>query len=362
MIITETPIADLTAHPRNSRTHSAEQIRALARAITHWKWTQPIVIDSDGVVLIGHGRLEAAKSLGLETVPTVRRDDLTDAEKRLLVISDNRLAELGSSWDKDVVDEELRFLALAEFDLSLTAFDLPEIGAPPEDAEPEEQPAVVQPGEHWLLGDGLLVCADGGDPSTIEALSSLTTAVLVTEVPKDVGAGLLAQLLTASKAKIAYLWQEGLRSHVAGHAADEAKLDVRAQIVVPTRARPRTKGFAPAHFLGLYCAKTGGPSWNGGRKQTTVWDSAEDLPLQHFTRPMRNHTGMGGAVLDPFAGESRGAVFLAATQTQRKALGFEPVPEACDEIIERWQAFTGKAATHGTNGQAYDTRKQAFAA
>ena len=107
MKITEVTIDLLIPHPQNSRTHSAEQIRALARSITEWGWTQPIIIDEGNVVLIGHGRLEAAKSLGLTTVPCVQRSDLTDPETRAMRISDNRLAEVGSTWNKSVLDEEL---------------------------------------------------------------------------------------------------------------------------------------------------------------------------------------------------------------------------------------------------------------
>jgi hypothetical protein len=359
MIITDTPIESLRPHPQNSRTHSAEQVRALARAITEWGWTQPLVIDEGGVVLIGHGRLEAAKTLGLTTVPTVQRSDLNDFEKRALIISDNRLGEVGSSWDKDVLDEELRFLALADFDVSLTAFDLPEFGPPPEEADPEESFPVVQAGDLWQLGPSVLACADGGDPATIEAMIPPACLLVVTEVPKALKAESLTAVLDTIPAKIAYLWATGLRSHVAANAAVAAKMDIRAQIVVPTAEPPRKAGFAPSHVLGLYCAKAGGPAWAGGRKQTTVWASRAETPLQSFVQPVRNHVPMGGWFVDPFAGESNGAALIAASQTQRRAACFDPDPETCDAMIERWEAVTGKSAVHVQSGQTYQTRKDA---
>lgn len=362
MNITEVPVEDLKPHPQNSRTHSAEQVRALARAITEWGWTQPIVIDEGGVVLVGHGRLEAAKSLGLKTVPCVRRSDLTDAEKRALIISDNRLAEVGSSWDKDILGEELRFLALKDFDVSLTAFDLPEF-APTLEPEPApEKTSVVQSGEIWKLGQSLLICADGGDPGVLQAMMPKDVVLCVSRIPDDVGAGLLAQLLGLTAAKIAYLWTTGLRSHVSGHAAQEAGFDIRAQIIVPTEAKPREKGFATGHKTGLYCAKAGGPPWAGGRKQTTVWAHEAEMPLQPFVRAIRNHVPTGGWLVDPFAGESRGDAFVAASQTHRNVAGFEPDPATCDDLIERWQRITGRAAVHGLTGQTFDTRMMAGAA
>jgi hypothetical protein len=360
--ITEVAIEALHPHPQNSRTHSQEQVRALARAIGEWGWTQPIVIDEGNTVLIGHGRLEAAKTLGLKTVPCVRMDSLSDAEKRALLISDNRLAEIGSTWDKDVLGEELRFLQLADFDVSLTAFDLPEFAPKDPPSPPPERPSIIQPGEIWKLGQSLLICADGGDPGVVEAMVPKDAVMVCTRVPDDVGAGLLAQLLAKTPAKITYLWTPGLRSHVAGHAAAEAGFDVRAQIVIPTEAKPRAKGFATGHRLGLYCAKAGGPPWAGGRKQTTVWTSEADHPVQAFVRPLRSHVPVGGWVVDLFAGESAGEAFLAGSQTHRKVVGFDPDPETCDAMIERWQRVTGKAAVHGLTGQTFDTRSMAGAA
>jgi hypothetical protein len=362
MNITEVAIEDLKPHPQNSRTHSAEQVRALARAIGEWNFTQPLVIDENNVVLIGHGRLEAAKSLGLKTVPCVRMDSLSDAEKRAMLISDNRLAEIGSTWDKNVLGEELRFLQLADFDVSLTAFDLPEFAPTPEPEPTPLRPSTVQPGEIWKLGGNLLICADGGDPSVLQAMAPKDAVLVVTRIPDNVGAGLLAQLLNLTPAKIAYLWSPGLRSHVGGHAAQEAGFDVRAQIIIPTEAKPREKGFATGHKTGLYCAKAGGPAWAGGRKQTTVWASEDEMPLQAFVRPMRNHVPTGGWAMDPFAGETLGNAFIAASQTQRNVAGFDPDPDTCDEMIERWQRVTGKAAVHGLTGQTFDTRSMAGAA
>lgn len=362
MKITEVAVEALIPHPQNSRTHSAEQVRALARAITEWGWTQPLVIDEGNVVLIGHGRLEAAKSLGLKTVPCVQRGDLSDADKRAMLISDNRLAEVGSSWDKDILAEELRFLAFADFDVSLTAFDLPEFAPKPEPEPAPPRLSTVQSGDIWKLGGSLLVCADGGDPGVLQAMTPKDAVLVVSRIPSDVGAGLLAQLLSLTPAKIAYLWTPGLRSHVCGHAAHEAGFDVRAQIIVPTEAKPREKGFATGHKAGLYCAKAGGPPWAGGRKQTTIWASEDEMPMQPFVRPLRNHVPTGGWAMDPFAGESLGDAFVAASQTSRNVAGFEPDPATCDEMIERWQRITGRAAVHGLTGQTFDTRSMAGAA
>ena len=150
-----------------------KQIRQIATSIRKFGFLSPILIDPENRILAGHGRLEAAKQLGMETVPTVCVEGLTEAQARAYLITDNRLAEL-ADWDVELLASELQYVTELdiEFDLTITGFDTPEIdvllsptpGAPTEEDPPPEPdfdtPAVSQPGDLWLLGRHRLLCGD----------------------------------------------------------------------------------------------------------------------------------------------------------------------------------------------------------
>ncbi len=122
------PIAELKPYGRNARTHSRKQIRQIAASIEEFGWTNPVLIGGEGGIIAGHGRVEAAKLLGLETVPTIRLQDMTEAQKRAYIIADNRLAEL-AGWDEEVLAIELQALGEIDldFDLEITGFETAEI-------------------------------------------------------------------------------------------------------------------------------------------------------------------------------------------------------------------------------------------
>lgn len=167
------PIASLAPRSRNPRTHTPKQIRQIGTSIREFGFTNPILIDRENIVVAGHGRIEAAKILGLTEVPTIRLEDLSPAQIRAYVIADNRLAEL-AGWDKDILVlefEELSALDL-DFDVDITGFSGAEIDAmiadaegtdPAADAIPgsaPDAPVVTRPGDLWILGRHRVLCAD----------------------------------------------------------------------------------------------------------------------------------------------------------------------------------------------------------
>ena len=119
-------VSELSASANNSRTHSEAQVSKLAAAIEEWGWTVPVVIDEDGIIIAGHGRLMAAESLGLSEVPCVVAKGWSDAKKRAYLITDNKIAEL-SSWDDESLRAEILKLQEMDFDIDLLGFDAPEI-------------------------------------------------------------------------------------------------------------------------------------------------------------------------------------------------------------------------------------------
>lgn len=175
--IVERPLATLKPYARNARRHGDSQIDLIARSICEVGFVNPVLIDRDNAIIAGHGRFEAARRLGLETVPTVLLEHLTDAQVRAYRIADNRIAEL-SDWDEnllrlEIVDlSELEFRGELDFDLSLTGFNTPELdiilegeAAGTEETEQvelpgEDTPAVTRPGDLWILGEHRLLCGN----------------------------------------------------------------------------------------------------------------------------------------------------------------------------------------------------------
>lgn len=189
------PVVDLKPYANNARTHSPKQIQRLAASIQEFGFTAPVLIDTEGTILSGHARVEAVKLLGMDSVPVILIDHLTEAQKRAYIIADNKLAEL-ASWDEELLAIEFKFLTETdlEFDVGITGFDTAEIdllieGAEEGEAEPDaadefpepklERPAISQPGDMWLLGPHRLLCGDARDAASYEALMGGQSAQMV---------------------------------------------------------------------------------------------------------------------------------------------------------------------------------------
>jgi DNA modification methylase len=184
-------VASLRPHPSNARTHSRAQIRQIAKSIEKFGWTVPILVDQNGRVVAGHARLEAAILLGLERVPIIRLEHLTEAQTRAYIIADNKLAE-NAGWDRELLAIELKQLVELDldFDVTITGFETAEIdlllqGAEPsgaggaEDEIPELEPPVSQLGDLWILGKHRLLCADATNARSFKRLLGGMKAQLV---------------------------------------------------------------------------------------------------------------------------------------------------------------------------------------
>ncbi len=126
--IEQVPIANLTPNPQNARTHTAQQVRQIARSIEVFSFTNPVLIDQNGEIVAGHGRVLAAKVLGMDSVPTIRLDHLSEAQKRAYVLADNKLA-LNAGWNEELLAIELGYLAELDInlDIEITGFSMAEI-------------------------------------------------------------------------------------------------------------------------------------------------------------------------------------------------------------------------------------------
>ncbi len=199
--VEQTSILALRAQDRNPRTHTKRQIRQIANSIKRFGFTNPILTDDNLQILAGHGRLEAAKLLGMTTVPSIRLSHMSEAEKRAYIIADNEIA-LKAGWDREILALEMQGLIDLGFEVELTGFEAAEIdlildelriasadnGEPEDDhPDPEASPPISRSGDVWLLGPHRLLCGDARHTETYRRLLGSDKADLVfTDPPYNV--------------------------------------------------------------------------------------------------------------------------------------------------------------------------------
>lgn len=400
----------LIPYARNSLTHSPEQIAQVAASIREFGFTNPVLIDADGGIIAGHGRVMAARQLGMETVPCLRLAHLSEAQKRAYIIADNKLA-LNAGWDEELLALELKDLQAMDYDLALTGFDLGDIDellagldATPEgetdaDVVPEvKAEAVSKPGDVWLLGKHRIMCGDSTDAAQVSVLMDGEKAVLMqTDPPYGVdyanderpnpgvakprvanddlleGEKLQEFLEAAIRAALPnleahcafYLWHPMLTQGTF-FAAAAADILIHRQIIWAKPVLLLGRGdYHWKHELCFYGWVRGNrPPFYGQRNQTTVWEiasvsHAERKEMNHATpkpvgiwmQPIYNHTKAGEIMYEPFSGS--GSQIIAAEQTGRRCYAMELSPQYVDVAVRRWQQFTGKKATHADTGEAF---------
>jgi DNA modification methylase len=378
----------LIPYARNSRTHSDEQISQIMASIKEFGFTNPVLIDEEGLIIAGHGRTVAAQRLGMKTVPIVRLTHLTPAQKKAYVIADNKLA-LNAGWDLEFLKIELLDLQSEDFDLSLTGFDDDELndllaqavteGLTDEDAVPEapEEPK-TKPGDIYQLGRHRLMC---GDSTSIDVLEKLCDGQLVdmwlTDPPYNVayqgGTGLtiknddmgdeqfrqfLRDAYTAADAvmkpgAVFYIWHADTEGYNFRGAAKDAGWTVRQCLIWKKSSLVMGRqDYHWKHEPCLYGWKDGaGHLWAADRKQTTILEFDKPSrngehptmkPVGLFEYQMLNNTKGGDIILDSFGGS--GTTLIAAEKNGRIARLMELDPKYCDVIVKRWEDFTGKKA------------------
>lgn len=377
-------VKDLIPYINNSRTHSDEQVTQVAASIKEFGFTNPILIDSDGGIIAGHGRLMAAKKLGLEQVPCIELDYLTEAQKKAYVIADNQLA-LNSGWDLDTLRLEVEGLQEVDFDLDLLGFDdefmsglmeeEPADGLTDEDdcPEPPEKPVSVL-GDIWQLGDHRLMC---GDSTSIDAVDKLMDGkkvdLLFTDPPYNVAFNGrsgnhevikndnlsdgefnsfiddVIQTIKTINPPSYYVW-----CNWKFYGILQGQLDYKSCIVWAKNVFGMGNGYRHQHEFCLYNGKIDGHIKN----ESDLWEIKKDHNYVHPTqkpvalsvRAFSNHI-KSKVVLDLFGGS--GSTLIGAEETGRQAHLMELDEKYVDVIINRWQDFTGKLAVHTATGKTY---------
>lgn len=391
-------VAALIPYARNSRTHSDEQVGQIAASIKEFGWTVPVLVDPDGGLIAGHGRILAAQKLGIVDVPCMVADGWTDAQKKAYIIADNKLA-LNAGWDDAMLKIELGELIELDFDVSLTGFSKDELanffpdetsGLTDEDAVPEAPavPVTVE-GDVWLLGRHRLMC---GDSTRIDHLEQLCDGQLVdmwlTDPPYNVAyQGKTKEALTIQNDKmdndgfrkfltdsyvaadavmkagaVFYIWHADSEGYNFRGAAFDAGWQVRQCLI--WKKQTLVMGRQDYHWKHepcLYGWKEGAAHlWATDRKQTTILEFDRPSkntehptmkPVELFEYQMLNNTKGSDIVLDSFAGS--GTTGIACEKHGRIANLMELDPKYCDVIIKRWQEFTGLEATQEASGKTY---------
>ncbi len=373
-------IDKLIPYVNNARTHSQEQINKLRASLREFGFINPVIIDKDFNIIAGHGRVLAARAEGIQEIPCVLVDYLTEAQKKAYILADNRMA-MDAGWDEELLKVELESLEGEAFDLSLTGFDEKELADLfKEDSEIQdddydltaalEKASFVEKGDRWIVGRHVLYCGDSTNEYDVNKLMEDKRANLIlTDPPYGVSfcssAGLKIQndslknedfynfLLKAFKNMVAHV-EAGASAYI--FHADTEGLNFRTAFV--------DAGFHLAgcciwkkdslvlgrsdyqwqHEPVLYgFLKNGKHNWYSDRKQTTIWEFAKpkrsenhptSKPLDLLSYPIKNSSQENAIVIDTFGGS--GSTLMACEITNRICYTMELDEKYASVILRRY--------------------------
>lgn len=374
--ITTRKVDELIPYIRNSRTHSDEQVAQIAASIKEFGWTNPILVDGEGVIIAGHGRLLGARKLGFTEVPTIELRDLTEAQKKAYVIADNRLA-LNAGWDNEMLTLELGELAAEGYDLDLLGFDTKELeallepevvdGLVDEDAVPEAGPEpITKPGDVWVLGRHRLMC---GDSTSIDAVDKLMAGekvdMVFTDPPYNIGyqdmngehdkikndkmdekSFLDFLRSTIYPCEVMYVCCSWQYAHLFKQVMSELDRPAKSMIVWDkVNPAQNLDIYFKQHEIIFYHGPFGGQKtvrgdiWEVKRQRNTVHPTMK--PVELIELALQDHPTRK-VVYDAFGGS--GSTMIACEKAGKKARLMELEPKYCDVIVKRWEEFTGKKA------------------
>lgn len=383
--VQEVSIENLVPYEKNAKIHNEEQLEKIGKSIQEFGFVNPCLIDKDYNIIAGHGRVMAAKKIGMKAVPCVFIEGMSEEQRRAYIIADNRLGEL-ADWDMEMVNMELKDLQMEGFDIDLTGFDLEDLEV--EDAEVKDDDYDVEPpaepksklGEIYQLGRHRLMCGDSTSVNDVQALAGgAQVDLLLTDPPYGVDytggtkealkiendnkpdaefvdflcAAFSAADTVMKPGACFYIWHADSKGYVFRTACQMAGWTIRQCLVwVKNSMVLGRQDYQWRHEPCLYGWKEGaGHLWASDRKQTTVLEfqkpqrNAEHptmKPVPLFDYLIKNNTKGGDIVLDLFAGS--GTTIIAAEQNGRTAYCMEYDPKYVDVIIDRWEKLTGEKA------------------
>lgn len=364
--ITQRSVGDLIPYARNSRTHSDEQVAQIAASIKEFGWTNPILVDAEGVVIAGHGRLMAARKLGYTEVPTIELGDLTETQKKAYVIADNRLA-LNAGWDNEMLTIELNELLADGYALDILGFDAKELdallepevieGLVDEDEVPEVGPdPITKPGDVWVLGRHRLMCGDSTMLSDVERLMNGATPDLVhTDPPYGMNA--------VSKSSVL---KKNYKVDILGDDNPDVAKDA-FNLIFGLYPESKHVWWGANYYCSVLPDSECWLVWDKNNGQSDQTDC--ELAWANFRSVVRQFTQASEktnrvhptqkpvslvewifkrfnlsikTVADFFGGS--GSTLITAEKNGIQSFIMEFDPKFCDVIVKRWEEFTGKKA------------------
>ena len=409
MKIKQTPIDELIPYASNSRTHSDEQVAQIAASIKEFGFNNPVLLDKENGIIAGHGRVLAARKLGLKEVPTIELSHLTDTQRKAYVIADNKLA-LNAGWDMELLSLEMGDLRDEGFDLSLIGFNDDELANMFVDkteglTDPDEVPdipddPVTKEGDVWLLGKHRLMCGSSTDISATEKLFNGVTPDMVFADPpygidvvqsNQVGGGgptKFEMIGGGAVNKGQKIVASNTYAKIEGDETTETAKDFYntcvalelknivlwggnyfTDFLAPSRCwvvwdKEMTGNFSEAEMAWTSFSKGGIKVfkflWNGLSREGNRKDELKgrvhptQKPVGLFCNIFERFDGFK-IIYDGFGGS--GSTLIACEKTGRNCLMMELAPEYCDVIIKRWQDFTGEQAKLEGSGQIFPTIK-----
>jgi len=392
--ITQRNVSELIPYARNSRTHSEEQVAQIAASIKEFGWTNPILVDGEGVIIAGHGRLMAARKLGYTQVPTIELKDLTETQKKAYIIADNRLA-LNAGWDNEMLTIELNELLADGFALDILGFDTKELdallepemleGLTDEDAVPDvpEEPK-TRLGDIYELGNHRLMCGDSTSIDAVDKLMPNTANMIFTDPPylMDFTGGIHADGSKSFNAKHGVIKNDKMSEKDGDDFLDAINSVITSKVdgafYITFYRLGINKYFASMERTGLKCRSlviwdkgnhtlsnsdymsmyepmfygwVNNHKFYGGKNGMDIWrikrTAKNDLhptmkPVELVEKAILDGSAINGIVLDLFGGS--GSTLIACEKQNRHARLMELDPKYCDVIVKRWEEFTGKKA------------------
>ena len=381
MEIKQISIASLIPYINNSRTHSDEQIAQIAASIKEFGWTNPILVDGDNGIIAGHGRLSAARKLGMDIVPVIELSNLTKTQKKALIIADNKLAS-NAKWDNNLLTIELNELLADNFALDILGFDKDELdallnpiqateGLTDEDDVPNvpKEPK-TKLGDIYILGNHRLMC---GDSTSIDAVENLVNGTTIDLCYTDPPYGInekgdrSKRTGAAEGTKYTDFQDDTIDYAVEAYQIVEGFLQVKRQVwwganyychalpqsnnwfVWDKRVEDKQKDTQSDCELAWVKSK-----WSSVRIFRHLWKGMIKASErgQHRVHPTQKPVALAewafdyfkevSTVLDLFGGS--GSTLMACEKTGRHCLMMEFEPHYCDVIVKRWEDFTGKKA------------------
>jgi len=377
---------ELIPYINNSRTHSDQQVQQVAASIKEFGFTNPILIDEDSGIIAGHGRLQAAQMMGMDEVPTITLEGLTEAQRKAYVIADNQLA-LNAGWDLDALKVELERLGELDFDIDLLGFDddmlaglmeeEPAEGLTDEDEVPElEDDPVTVEGDVWILGNHRLMCGDSTSIDAVDKLMDGNKADMVfTDPPYNIdyqGVSdkrdkikndkmpdsqfkdfLMQSVMSCETMYVCCSWQY---AHLFKSAMEELARKPKAMIVW-NKVNPaqHLDKYFKQHEIIFYYGDFGGHKtlrgdiWEMKRQKNTVHPTMK--PVELIDMAMTDQPDKK-IVYDGFGGS--GSTLISCEKNHRDCRMMELDPKYCDVIIKRWQDFAGQEAVMESTGDKFN--------